>query len=587
VAPRLLIARRMRHLLLLLLAAPALAACDGDAPGGPPLDPPPPPVEVEYLTPTEHLVRASMVLRGVRPSPDELRQVAGDGAALASIVDRYLASPELGATMKDLHNETLWLRTNQPTFTFRPIAGTPFSAGTFQEVAESLSEEPLRLIEDVVMNDRPYSEIVTADYTFANGVVAAIWGLPYTGDGAQWQRTSWQRAVEPRPAAGILSSSELYFRFRSAGANYHRGRANAISRALLCHDYLSSDIILDTSIDLSDPEVVANAVVANPSCAGCHQTLDPLGSFLPGFRSNIVVGNVDAYPIADMYRPNREAQWRNTTKRPPGFYGVPAEGIDDLGRLIAADPRFARCAAQRFASYFTEREMDALPVAWISALTDAFVDSGLSAKALARAIVLSDEFRTSHVKAGQEQGEAAAEALVGMQKLRPEQLDRMITDLTGFRWRHESATRVAGMTVGAASLLQSDMVGFRVLAGGIDSYFVTLPSHTYNAVSSLVLRRLATEAAGFVVTADFAKPNRANRKLLTLVDATTRDEAEIRAQLAALHLRIYGTIDDAGGEEVGLTYALFADSLAAGENVATAWKTTLTAMLQDARVAYF
>ena len=33
-------------------------------------------------------------------------------------------------------------------------------------------------------------------------------------------------------------------------------------------------------------------MVANPSCAGCHQTLDPLGSFLPAFDNNLLVGRV-------------------------------------------------------------------------------------------------------------------------------------------------------------------------------------------------------------------------------------------------------------------------------------------------------
>lgn len=571
----------------LALAALALvaAACDDGEP--PPSEPPPgpTPVEVEYLSPTDHLVRASMVLRGVRPSPDELRQVAADPDALPALVDRYLASPQFGATIKDLHNESLWLRASDGKFVFRPVPGTPFATGTYQDTADSIADEPLRLIEHVVTTDRPYSEIVTANYTFANGVVAAIWGLPYTGDGTEWQRTSWQNAAEPRPAAGILSSSQLYFRFRSAGANYHRGRANAISRALLCHDYLAADIVIDTSIDLSNPEVVANAVVANPSCAGCHQTLDPLGSFLPGFRSNVVVGNIESYPVMDMYRPNREQQWKSTTKRPPGFFGQAGQKLDDLGRMIAADPRFARCAAQRFAAYFTERDLEALPVGWVSSLTDGFVASGLNAKALAKAIVLSDEFRVSHAKAGE--SEEAAAGVVGLQKLRPEQLDRMIEDLTGYRWQTNATGKVAGVTIGVSNLLQSDAVGFRALAGGIDSVFVTLPSHTYNAVASLVLRRIAADAAGFVVTADFAKPNRANRKLLTLVDVTTRDPAEIRAQLAALHARIYGTLDAADSAEVELTYGLFADTLAASDDVPRAWKTTIAAMLQDARVAYF
>lgn len=526
-----------------------------------------------------------MVLRGVRPAPAELLQVAEDPSRLPAIVDQYLSTPEFGATIKDLHNEALWLRTNQANFTFRPVAGTGFASGTFQHVSESLSEEPLRLIEDVVMNDRPYSEIVTANYTFANGVVAAIWGLPYTGDGQQWQKTSWQSAGEPRPAAGILASSELYFRHRSAGANYHRGRANAITRSLLCHDYLAADIVVDTSIDLSDPDIVANAVVANPSCAGCHQTLDPIGSVLPGFRGNINLANLTAYPVTNWYAPARENQWRTTTKRPPGFYGVPAPKLDSLGKLIAEDPRFARCAAQRFAAYFTQRQAEDLPVKWISSLTDTFTAQGKSAKALAKAVVLSDEFRTSHAKA--DAAVELADSVVGLQKVRPEQLDRMIFDLTGYRWQHESATRVAGMTVGTASLLQSDAIGFRVLAGGIDSYFVTLPSHTYNATSSLVLRRLAGEAAGFVVDADFAKPGRATRKLLSKVDATTSAESDIRAQLVDLHVRIFGTVDAAASPEIDQSYSLFAETLAATSSVPHAWKTTLAAMLQDVRVAYF
>lgn len=575
----------MRRITLFASLFSVAAVACGDSPAvslGDPPAPTPDPPQVEYLSASDHLIRASMVLRGVRPSVEDLRKVTSDATALPAIVDQYLTSAEFGTTIKDLHNETLWLRTNQQIFVFRPIAGTAFASGTFHNVAESLGDEPLRLIESVVMNDRPYSEIVTADYTFANGPVAAIWGLPYTGDGAQWQRTSWQNAVEPRPAAGILASSSFYNRFRSAGSNFHRGRANVISRALLCHDYLATDIIVDNSIDLSDPDVVANAVVANPSCAGCHQTLDPLASLLPAFRPNLLAGQVTTYPITNVYNPARETQWRSTTKRPPGYFGVPAQKIDGLGKLIAEDPRFARCAAQHFASYLTERRVDDLPVSWISALTDAFVASQLNAKALAKAVVLSDEFRVSHVKAGEN-----GDDVVGMQKLRPEQLDRMIFDLTGYRWQHNAPGTTAGMPTGVANLLQSDTLGYRVLAGGIDSYFVTEPSHTYNAASSLVLRRLATESADFVIDTDFANASRPARKLMSKVDATTRAEAAIRAQLVDLHLRIFGTIDAPDSEAISLTYGLFAETLATSNNVPVAWKVTLGAMLQDLRVAYF
>ncbi|MCU0687156.1 MAG: hypothetical protein MUF34_33745 [Polyangiaceae bacterium] len=52
------------------------------------------PAAYTFLSPTEHLVRASMALRGMRPSEAELAQVQADAAAVGAIVDTYLATPE-------------------------------------------------------------------------------------------------------------------------------------------------------------------------------------------------------------------------------------------------------------------------------------------------------------------------------------------------------------------------------------------------------------------------------------------------------------------------------------------------------------
>src|SRR2546421_294480 len=78
---------------------------------------------VVFLTPTQHLTRASLALRGVRPSIDDLHAVAADPTQLAAIVDRYLATPEFGATIMDLHNDALLLRTELPLLvpTAQPI----------------------------------------------------------------------------------------------------------------------------------------------------------------------------------------------------------------------------------------------------------------------------------------------------------------------------------------------------------------------------------------------------------------------------------------------------------------------------------
>ncbi|MBL0220710.1 MAG: hypothetical protein IPQ07_43435 [Myxococcales bacterium] len=561
---------------LLAFSACVAAGCEADVP---PPDAPGAPT-VEYLTPTEHLVRASMTLRGVRPSIEDLARVAADPDALPAIVDTYLASPAFGAMVRDLHAETLLVRVDGAPFrSFHELDGR-----TVAEV-QTVFEEPLRLIEYVVTHDRPYTEIVTADYAISDPISAVVWGMTRDGSASELQVSHW---IDARPVAGILSSSGLFARHISAGANYNRGRANLVSSALLCFDFLHSNIDLDTSIDLANPQVVSNAVRTNPSCAGCHQALDPLASTLFGFQPG---ARYVSYPVP-MWGP-QYAGWMGKNDRPPGYFGVPAPTIADVGRLMAEDPRFPRCAATRFAAYMTETDREAQPFGWISELTEGFVASGYSAKQLAREIVLSDRFRVSHVTADATPDEA--ETTNGMLHVRPEQLDTMFFDLTGVRWQSsDTGTVYEGATVnnnqpipyGQANLLRSDHSGFRTLAGGIDSYFVTRPVHTTNAVSSLTLRVLATTAAGFVVDDDFSLPA-AERHLLAGVEPTDTSEPVVRAQLAKLHARIYGALDPADGTEVGATYTLFASVLARTGDVRHAWKTTLAAMLSDLRVAHF
>ncbi len=558
------------------LAIPlCLAACASDVrPAGD--DGPPPDLSptAVYLSPTQHLTRISLALRGMRPSLDDLHRVKDDPNVLPSIVDRYLDSPAFGETIKELHNETLLMRIEQPTFTY-PALG-PLATATAREI-NSQFEEPLELIEDIVMSGQPYTKIVTADYTMANGTTAAMWGLPHTGPADTWERTPFP---DGRAPLGILATNSLYHRWRSTGFNYNRGRANLISRALLCHDFLSSDITVDTSVDLSDPDVVANAVVQSSSCAGCHQTLDPLASYLFTFRGSLAPVAVDAYPIT-YFTPATANRWKTANKRPPMFFGATTDGMPGLGTAITQDPRFARCTATRFASYFTEVPQSEVSTAWIARLQKALVDSSWNAKALVKAIVLSDEFRVSH-----DTDAKAAETTVGTLKARPEQLQRMLRDLTGFNWSTTTNANLRGIPYGPANLLDSDFIGFRVLAGGIDSYFVTEYVHTMNATSSLVAKAAAAAAADFVVDHDQAAAA-GDRTLFTEAAVTAADPDRVRAQLAYLHARIYGELVAPDSPEVDDTFALYSDAFAATNDRARAWKLTLVGMLSDFRSLFY
>jgi hypothetical protein len=543
-------------------------------------DPPPPPTTSDaplYLTPARTLVRISMALRGTRPSAKELDDVEQDPNALARIVDAYLESDAFGETLRDMHNESLLVRAERPDLYGGYPAVGKLARASLLDIARSVHEAPLRFIEHVVRANRPYTEIVTADYTMADAAVAAVWGLDYDGDGKEWKVAHWP---DDRPRAGILSDPTLFLRHKSTDSNANRGRANRISKALLCNDFANREIMLDGSVDLSDPESIKNATVKNTACNGCHQTLDPLGSFFNGHYGFVVIGKAlqdnPAYPIAGLmssvmdgtkggvalYDVASEGRWKTTTGRAPGYFGVPGNRLDDLGRLIAADPRFSLCTAKRFYAYLYQVETSAVAQDVAGDLQKAFVDGGFDVKALVRRIVLADDFRRVDVY-----GRATVE-----------QLSRMVFDLAGFRWETTIPSQ------GTVDLTTNALYGAAILAGGIDSFQTVKPSRSTNATTGLFLRRFADETAAFVVDADFALPAEQRKLFGAIADGAT-DEASVRAALRALHRRLYGEVLDPAIDD---GYGLFTHALdRARGDARRAWKITLSAMLQDPRLLYY
>lgn len=585
-----------------LLAAVALASACGREPRRPPVAEPQPakvpaipavaqPVlplaplapagELVLLSPEEHLLRIALVLRGGRPSDDELAAVRADPGALSAIVDAYLAGPTFGDVVRDVWHEVLLLRVDQGRFIL-PALGPLADRGSDAEFVRDVSEEPLRLIEHVAVHDRPFGEIVTADYAIASDLAIAVWGAkelpadPAAPPPAGWKKVAWD---SDQPMAGILSSGALWLRHPSNGTNYHRGQAEIIADALLCSSFLERDVPLFNDIDLSNEEVVKNALRTDPACVSCHQTLDPLASHLFGF-SRVAAGVVkrsyergcgpkpgQCYPIPE-YRPAQATGYRARTGREPNFFGLPSRDLTSLGAQIADDPRFSMCVARRFYAYLMQVDLDALPDATATALQDAFIAGGLRVRPLIKAIVMSDDFKAVGASAG-----SPAAALVGRKTTRPEQLARLVADLTGFTWRQKRGERV-----GEVDLLATDRFGYRGMAGGVEGFQVTEPSFAYNPTRMLVLQTLAAEAAEAVVTADLAAP-RAKRRLLRAVGD------DDRAAVVDLYARILGERLEPTSPEADAALALLTAGRARGDE-AGGWTLLLTALLQDPRIAF-
>lgn len=574
----------------------ALLGCDG---GGEPVRDPTP-----LLTPSEQAMRASMAIRGLRPTPDELARVEADAAALPALVDEWLASDAFGATIEDLHAELFLLRDD--TNYQLPVQGVLEDMGLNQgDLHRSTVEAPLRLVREVVLEDRPYTDILTADYTVADEVVAAIYGLPFDPAGPAWQHTRW---VDGRPQSGLLSDSQIWRRHVSNAANFHRGRANFVSRTFLCEDIGARDVFVAGGVDISDPEAVATAVSTDDGCVACHNALDPLAAFFWGYKEQLQRGAVlTAYdadcewdwaqgePPLGNYRVEHwcyplkfwdvaEADdWEYWGLKPPGYFGQPAVDVTDLGRLIADDPRFAQCTARTFAGYLTQTDRLDVPEAWAQELAGVLEGSAFSARALVKAVVLSEPFLRA-ASTGPD------DFVAGLQTIRPEQVTRTVLDLTGFAWVANEDDRDCPLYGNecweTVDLANSDVYGFRSMMGGIDGYTVTTPVHTPTPTMVLALGQLADEAAGFVVEQDFLLPA-ADRKLLGAIEAGDTGEPAVRAQIALLYRRVLGEDLATDAEDVTLSYLLWQAATVRTADPREGWRVVISALLRDPRMVFY
>ncbi len=521
------------------------------------------------LSDTDRLLRIAMTLKGTRPSLAEFEAVEADSSALDWIVDEYLDSDAFGATLRDIENESHLVRTEFVADS--TLDGAP-ELGAIA-LADIRTEEPLRLVEYVVMNDLPYTEILTMSGTVGT-VYQPLLGAGI-GDGFDPSGPEWQPLphIDGRGVAGILSTDGWHARWAANPANAQRLRASHATDALICADYLTGDVQLG-SVDLTSEDAVSEAILSAPACVSCHQTMDPIANTMFGFAGR-PESNRD-YPTV-MFDPREVDDGPPTTGRSTGYYGRGGDNLSDIAILMAEDSRFSSCAARRYLAYITQMPRDDVPFDQVLSAQQVLVDSNMSIKAMVKHIVLSDVFAVSHVT-----DTDAAEQVAGILRTRPRQLDRLFNDLTGFTWlgtggRGSQETYVVPTNASR---------GFQVHGGGIEVFTKQTATHLNSASGVAFLRAFAAEVASDVVVNDFAQPV-SNRRLLTRVELDTTDTDLLRAQFVDLHLRIYGERVEADSTDVDDTVALFQDLDALNANRTQVWTLLLTAMLQDLRVATY
>lgn len=505
-----------------------------------------------------------MALLGVRPSPDELDEVRSHPESLERIVRGYTDDPRFGETIRDMHAEQLHLRWD--VVEHLPPEG-PLSRFSLSEIVAATDEAPLKLIEWVVTTGQPYSEILTTDVVLANEVTALAYGLPFDPEGPPWQESHWP---DGRPAGGILVDNSVWIRFPSSSVNFQRSRA-VVAAELVC-DALAERPL---AFDVFEPGTPA-AVSEDPACLACHSVLDPLASAFWGARPWIISADVReayardcpddlahaCYPV-QMWDPSEvwsEQLQEELGLGAPAWYGTPVSSLGELGQTIAADPRFASCAARRFWSWFQQVPVYDVPFELWGPLTDAFVEDALDARELALRVVLHPDFDRALT-------------------VRPEQYARFVEDLTGYQWKGSpDGPGCAPWCVGEIDLARNDLWGNHTLMGGADGYYALYPNPSPSPARFLAQSWLAEEAAAHVVQHDLSAPAE-QRRLLRAADPTDVSDEAVRRQLVWLHQRIGAEREP----DIEPALVLFQQALER-HGAQAAWQLVITGLLLDAAV---
>ncbi len=511
--------------------------------------------EVTPLAAPRLLRRLSLDLRGVVPSLEELDAVEADPARLEDYRDAWLDDPRLEQRLVEMLAEQWRTRVDEFDARWYDYDLTMQDEFAFDQ---SVGEEPLRLMARVAMLDLPWSDTVTTDVTMVNPMLASIWPVSYPAGASGWQEG---RYTDGRPAAGVLTTNGLWWRYSTNPFNLGRSRAAAILRHLLCEDFLARPVSFAPVEDVTTQATSTNAALGDPYCLACHAALEPLAAATFGFWWRTQYSAIEMRT----YHAEREGMGEAVLGVAPAYFGAPLTGLADLGAHVAADPRFHRCAVETAGSMLLRRALVAEDHDHVNGWLAAYHASGDRYKAALRAITDDPMYRAGGVP--DEAPEAAHQRASTLRLLSVDQLQSSIEDLSGYRW-----------TSAGYEMLGTDIQGYRVLGGGMDGMTVVRAQQDPSVSWALVIERLAQAGADAWVTRELA-PGATPREL-TLVTREDRPGSDaFRAQLRALYWRLYA--ERADESWLVEAEALWSAALAREGSPEQAWIVLLATMLRD------
>jgi hypothetical protein len=320
---------------------------------------------------------------------DELLELAADGRlaepdVLAAQVDRMLADARSSALVENFASQWLLLRELD--------AVVPQDPEFDDDLRAAMRHETEMLFADLVREPRSVLRLLDADYTYLNERLAAHYGVAGVR-GSQMRRVEWP---EDSPRRGVLGHGGILTATSAPNRTSPVVRGQWLMQSLLGAKVPSPPpgAEADLSAEAAESEGLVGDTVrerlelhrANPTCAGCHGIMDPLGLALENFD------------LLGRWRDSEDGHAIDVTARMVD--GTSLGGPDDLREaLLARSDAFVGAFTERLMTYALGRELESHDMPVVRGVVRAAAPQGHTVRALVQAIVASDSFQ-KRVKAG-------------------------------------------------------------------------------------------------------------------------------------------------------------------------------------------
>ncbi len=158
------------------------------------------------------------------------------------------------------------------------------SEGTYPEYDDKLRQllqaENRAFIQNLLVSDGTFSDLLAADYTYANEALATHYGLPEVPSGGKFVEV-------PAPGrAGVLTQATLLVHDRTSRSSIVK-RGLKIRTDFLCQIVPAPPADVDTTLPELDGDLTQRQRLErhreDPSCVGCHSLMDPIGEIFEDF----------------------------------------------------------------------------------------------------------------------------------------------------------------------------------------------------------------------------------------------------------------------------------------------------------------